>query len=161
MTCRICGQATTEGTPALHHLERSMLDTGLCLGCWTAAIEMQLWLLRATGRGFWALQVQEAMKRLLASLNAPAGQEQWLMPDDDATFIVGADRGTIPGSEPFECAICGAVLWLAPSSQKTAAAGAKPICYNCYLKVDPTEIKSQGITIEAIREFLDWRRRQP
>jgi hypothetical protein len=63
--CRVCEQALMEPTEEGFHLERSPIDPDICLGCWVGWIEVEKFLLRATGRTFWSLNVQEAMKRFL------------------------------------------------------------------------------------------------
>lgn len=66
--CRVCEQTITTPTRKSHCRERSPVDGGLCLGCWMGAVEMEKWLLRATGRSFWTLKVQKAMAALLAAM---------------------------------------------------------------------------------------------
>ena len=65
MTCRICDQKLRPPTKAAHHLERSPIEADVCLGCWIGWLEMEKFILRATGRVFWSLQVQETMKAFL------------------------------------------------------------------------------------------------
>ena len=71
MTCRVCDQKIRKPTPKSHHLERSPIDPDLCLGCWIGCLEVEKFLLRATGRTFWTLKVEDAMRNLLQSLNGP------------------------------------------------------------------------------------------
>lgn len=64
-TCTICDQILRDPTSESHHLERSPIEPKLCLGCWIGWMEMEKFLLRATGRTFWSLQVQDAMRQFL------------------------------------------------------------------------------------------------
>jgi hypothetical protein len=65
MKCRVCEQEIRNPSPQSHHLERSPIDSNICLGCWIGWLEMEKFLLRATGRTFWILKVEEAMKKFL------------------------------------------------------------------------------------------------
>lgn len=65
MTCRVCEQELREPTPAGHHLERSPIESDLCLGCWFGWLDMEKFLIRATGGIWWDLTVEEAMKKFL------------------------------------------------------------------------------------------------
>ncbi len=68
MTCRVCRQELRERTTAMHHLEHSPIDPDVCLGCWIGCLEIEKFLLRATGRTFWTLKVEDAMKQILLFL---------------------------------------------------------------------------------------------
>jgi hypothetical protein len=46
--CKACGQTIIEGE-ADHHLVRSPIFPDVCLGCWIASLELEKFLLRATG----------------------------------------------------------------------------------------------------------------
>lgn len=68
MKCRVCDQAFNESTaPEMrdHHLKRAPFDLELCAGCWMGWIELEKFLIRATGRTFWTLQVYEIMREVL------------------------------------------------------------------------------------------------
>jgi hypothetical protein len=69
MTCRVCSQELRERTKATHHLERSPVEPDICLGCWIGCIEIEKFLLRATGRTFWTLKVEAVMVQILRSLD--------------------------------------------------------------------------------------------
>lgn len=60
--CRVCGQKLRQRTHEGHHLEYSPVDHGLCVGCWIGWIDMEKFLIRATGGTYWSLQVEDAMK---------------------------------------------------------------------------------------------------
>ena len=70
MNCRVCDQTIRKPTPKSHHLERSPVDPDICLGCWIGWLEMEKFILRATGRTFWTLQIEAAMKQFLELVNA-------------------------------------------------------------------------------------------
>lgn len=64
--CRICDQETVLFSEEENaHLQRCPVDPDICTGCWIGWIEIEKFLIRATGRVFWALSVQEAMKTFL------------------------------------------------------------------------------------------------
>lgn len=41
------------------------MDSSLCLGCWIGWLEMEKFLIRATGGTFWSLGVYDAMKEFI------------------------------------------------------------------------------------------------
>lgn len=64
--CIICEQETVLFSEEENaHTMRSPIDPEICVGCWVGWIEMEKFLIRATGRVFWTLSVQEAMKTFL------------------------------------------------------------------------------------------------
>lgn len=71
MKCAVCEQelltpeqAVAEGLD--HHLMRSPVDPGLCLGCWFAFVEVELFFFRAGIRRLMTgLQTQSVMRKLL------------------------------------------------------------------------------------------------
>jgi len=67
--CRICEQETRDRTDVFHHLERSPIDSTLCLGCWIATLEVEKFILRATGRTMLSLKVQDLMYSFLKHLS--------------------------------------------------------------------------------------------
>lgn len=69
MNCRICEQKLRKPTPKSHHLERSPIERDICLGCWIGWLEMEKFIFRATGRTYFTLCVQEAMKKLIEFLD--------------------------------------------------------------------------------------------
>lgn len=63
--CNVCKQQTIGPSAAAHHLEKSPVDYGLCLGCWMASVDFELWYLRATGESLFSLTMQDVMRGML------------------------------------------------------------------------------------------------
>ena len=49
MKCQVCQQILLEDVEADHHLVHCPLYADMCLGCWIASVELEKFLLRATG----------------------------------------------------------------------------------------------------------------
>lgn len=64
MKCRVCEQEMRD-TRESHHLEYSPIDRAICLGCWIGWLELEKFLIRATGATFWSLSVEDAMRAFL------------------------------------------------------------------------------------------------
>jgi hypothetical protein len=47
MRCRICDQELREPSPDQHCAEKAPMYGDICLGCWTASVELELFLVRA------------------------------------------------------------------------------------------------------------------
>lgn len=72
--CDICGQQMRKQSHT-HHLEVSPLDLDRCLGCWVAATQLELFLVRANGEshlGDWAAGwLREVIKEPWRYLDPP------------------------------------------------------------------------------------------
>lgn len=66
--CRICGQERREPSELSHHLERAPVNPDLCLGCWIGWLEFEKFMMRATGRTIFSLQVENSMLEFLVKL---------------------------------------------------------------------------------------------
>jgi hypothetical protein len=71
MKCAVCDQEILTPEAAIaegldHHLQRSPVDPDLCLGCWIAFVDLELFFIRANlHRTFWSAQTVEIMRKVL------------------------------------------------------------------------------------------------
>ncbi len=68
--CRVCKQQTVIPNGSTHHLECSPMARDLCLGCFIFEQQLEVFLLRATGRSIWTFHGEDLIVGMLRRFEA-------------------------------------------------------------------------------------------